>query len=124
MNAPPVRRSMSAALSTPSLPPEALQLIREGTPQPKAEKTVIALKAEDEPRPPPEPVRKRTPKPDEEPVPVPSLVFTSLRLPAEVSQALLEASLDRRLKRLRPWTQQDIASRALSAWLKEHGYLK
>jgi hypothetical protein len=35
----------------------------------------------------------------------------------------MRASFDRKLKREKPWTQQDIAAEALSLWLKKHGYL-
>ena len=52
------------------------------------------------------------------------LAFLSFRLPPEIAQALLKASLDRKLKRLRPWTQQEIAAEALSAWLRKQDYLE
>ena len=103
------RRPMNAALETVELPAEALSLIRQGTPQPQ-----IAQAA-----PPPEPKR---PKP--EPMPNAGLAFLSFRLPPEIAQALLTASLDRKLKRLRPWTQQEIAAEAISTWLRKQGYLE
>lgn len=31
--------------------------------------------------------------------------------------------MERKLKREKPWTQQDIATEALSLWLKQRGYL-
>ena len=62
------------------------------------------------------------PKP--EPMPNAGLAFLSFRLPPEIAQALLTASLDRKLKRLRPWTQKVIAAEALSAWLRKPGFLE
>ena len=103
------RRPMNAALETVELSPEALSLIRQGTPQPQIEKAAPA----------PEP---RRPKP--EPLPNAGLAFLSFRLPPEIAQALLTASLVRKLKRLRPWTQQEIAADAISAWLRKQGYLE
>jgi hypothetical protein len=104
------RRPMNAALETVELPPEALSLIRQGTPQPQIEK------------PAPEPREPKRPKPM--PMPNAGLAFLSFRLPPEIAQALLTASLDRKLQRLRPWTQQEIAAEALSAWLRKQGYLE
>ncbi len=49
--------------------------------------------------------------------------FVSFRLPASIVEALLRASMERRLNRLRPWAQQDLVAIALSAWLKKEGYL-
>ena len=106
------RRPMNAALETVELPPEALSLIRQGTPQPQIEKPVLA----------PEPREPKRPKP--EPMPNAGLAFLSFRLPPEIAQALLTASLDRKLKRLRPWTQQEIAAEALSSWLRKQDYLE
>jgi hypothetical protein len=132
------RRPMSAALKTVDLNSEALAFIKEGTPKPLVEqsatvpmalKTELALVSEetldDEPvEEPPKPTRTRATAPKAETfVAVPGLVFTSLRLPAEIPHALMRASFDRKLKREKPWTQQDIAAEALSFWLKKHGYL-
>jgi hypothetical protein len=35
----------------------------------------------------------------------------------------MRAPFDRKLKREKPWTQQDIAAEALTLWLKKNGYL-
>ena len=129
---------MSAALKTVELNPEALAFIKEGTPKPQVEKsaaepsavkTELALVAEEtfdeEPvEEPPKLTRTRATAPKAETfVAAPGLVFTSLRLPAEIPHALMRAAFDRKLKREKPWTQQDIAAEALSLWLKKHGYL-
>ena len=132
-----LRRPMSAALKTPELNSEALAFIQEGIPksrltqaavEPIKAKTEMILVPEDStPEPvedPPKPTRIKTgfPKNDSF-VAAPGLAFTSLRLPAEIAHALLRASFDRKLKREKPSTQQDIAAEALSFWLKKHGYL-
>ena len=131
------RRSLSAALKTAELTPEAQAFLKGGSPKPLAEapsiqavptQPAVALVSEEqEELAPPEPqkrVRARgIVQDDEAPVPTPNLVFTSLRLPAEIPHALMRASFDRKLKREKPWTQQDIAAEALSLWLKKHAYL-
>jgi hypothetical protein len=113
------RRPMSAALKTVELPPEALSLIREGTPQPKVDKPKLATIA----RPEPEEEPKRPVRPKNEPEPSQGLAFLSFRLPQEIAQGLLKASLDRKLNRIKPWTQQEITAEALSGWLRKQGYL-
>ena len=130
------RRAMSAALQTPELPPEAWALIREGTPRPQREKPVRveSIPRADSGATPVEPsddstevetskpVRARsTPAREVEPLPPAGLAHLSVRLPAEIPQALLRASLDRKLKRQKPWTQQDIVAEALGQWFKRNG---
>lgn len=51
--------------------------------------------------------------------PSPGSVSMTFRLPAELSSRLLRASLDRKLKRERPFTQQDIIAQALALWLNK-----
>ena len=51
------------------------------------------------------------------------LVSLTVRVPRVVPPGLLLASMDRKLKRQRPWTQQEIVAEALTHWLKSHGYL-
>ena len=52
-----------------------------------------------------------------------NLVSLTVRVPRMVSPGLLLASVDRKLKRQRPWTQQEIVAEALTLWLQQHGYL-
>jgi hypothetical protein len=114
-----LRRPMSAALRTVELPPEAVSLIKAGSPRPlTAEKTPEPEQTTNAPR------RSAGVKSEAAAEPIPTLGHLSIRLPAELPQALLRASLDRKLKRLRPWTQQDIVADALDAWLRKHGYLQ
>jgi hypothetical protein len=50
-------------------------------------------------------------------------VSLNVRIEPEISTALLRASMDRKIRRLDPFTQRDIVAEALAAWLKAHGYL-
>ena len=47
----------------------------------------------------------------------------SIRVPAGLMEALLRAASERKIKRQRPFTQQEIVADALSTWLKRGGYL-
>ena len=128
---------MSAALKTPDLNSEALAFIQAGKPksqvthatvEPVAAKPEMVLVSDESisesPKEATKPVRVKATAPKTEGfVAAPSLAFTSLRLPIEIPHALMRASFDRKLKREKPWTQQDIAAEALSLWLKKYGYL-
>src|ERR1017187_104198 len=106
------RRSLSAALKTAELTPEEQAFLKGGSPRPLAEapsiqagpaQPAVALVSEEreEVAPPEPPWRARargTIQKDEAPVPTPNLVFTSLRLPAEIPHALMRAWFDRKLK--------------------------
>ena len=46
----------------------------------------------------------------------------TVRLPAGVAGRLLRASLERKLRRDEPFTQQDIVAEALQDWLCRHGH--
>lgn len=50
-------------------------------------------------------------------------VSLNVRIEPEISTALLRASMDRKIRRLDPFTQRDIVAEALATWLKAHGYL-
>jgi hypothetical protein len=144
---------MSAALQTPNLSAEAIALIKEGSPKSKVETPVIAVPSKGEPenmidlalarekraQGPEAPSTAKGPegqemvkaaKPkavrekDPEPVPGQSYVTMTFRLPTEIPQGLLRASTDRKIKKIRPFTQQEIASEALSQWLKKQGFLE
>lgn len=47
-------------------------------------------------------------------------VSVSFRLPSEMAARLLQAALERKLRRVEPFTQQAILADALEAWLKKH----
>lgn len=160
------RRPMTAALLTSeTLPPEAIELIRAGTPRPRVATTVLETpaaapapatppeQAEAAPSseenavapevvPPPQetergaagnpapveageakparskPVRDREP----EPMALNALVSMTFRVPTEIPSSLVRASADRKARRVRPYTQQEIVAEALAQWLKRNGY--
>lgn len=143
---------MSAALKPIELPREAMDLIREGTPKPKAdvhqlpeppvEKPTAENVPSDQgkgeegtavgavtPTGSAEPGRRTTkskaPSSKEPSTPerAETLVSMTFRLPAEIPAALVKASADRKVRRERPYTQQEMVARALSEWLEKSGYL-
>lgn len=140
-------------MQTPNLSPEAIALIKEGSPKPKVEAPVIAAAPEGAPektidlslvrekRAEEAAVTEKEPgaaqseavkapkgKPAREkelsPVATPSFVSMTFRVPPEIPEGLLRASMERKLKKVRPATQQEIVAEALSEWLKRNGYLK
>jgi hypothetical protein len=135
---------MSAAVTAgQELPPGALELIRAGSPQPKTENPIVAVKpAAVAPAvaPPSSPVPsasasatapEKTVRPaakpktrsDEEPEFV-ALVQDTYRLPAKYLEALAAAGFQRKTKRVRPFTKQDIVATALADWLIKEGFLE
>jgi hypothetical protein len=44
-------------------------------------------------------------------------IAVTLRLPEKIAHALIDASAERRKKRQRNWSQQDIVAEALATWL-------
>ncbi len=55
---------------------------------------------------------------------MPGVMSLNTRISAEISTALLMASMQRKIQRQHPFTQQDIVAEALADWLKRHDYLK
>src|ERR1039457_2271728 len=47
-------------------------------------------------------------------------VSMTFRLPSELSSRLMRASVERKLKRERPFSQQDIITQALAQWLERN----
>jgi len=45
-------------------------------------------------------------------------IAVTLRLPARIAHALIDASADRRKKREQNWSQQEIVAEALDEWLE------
>jgi hypothetical protein len=112
---------MSATLQTVELPEDALALIREGAP-----KSLSSGKLSEEHRAPlssaADQSKETRLKTDDDQAPG-GFSNTSFRLPASLQQSLLRVSLERKLKRKKPWTQQDIAIEALELWLKKNASL-
>lgn len=53
-----------------------------------------------------------------------SLGSINARIDLAISEALMRASLERRIKRLTPSTHREIVAEALTDWLKKHGFLQ
>ena len=133
------RRTMAAALQMPSLPPEAVAIIKEGTPKPQTQNPVLSNPAptkterdrepqieESKPtevRAPVSSSRTRNPK-EQVAEPTVALVSMNSRVPANIPPALMRASVDRKIRKIRPFTQQEIVAEALSDWLRKHGYIQ
>ena len=133
----PMRRSMSVALQTVELPPEAIALIKEGSarpmkkpvapvdPQPMIEasessEAIIELEEVTER---PRTVKVRPPREKPEPMPAAStIVSMTVRVPVELPNALLRVSVERRLQRQKPCTQQEMVATAVREWLRRNGY--
>ncbi len=127
-----MRRSMNQALRPIDLPPEAIALIREGRPMPQA---VPVLDENPEPTVPnqPEPKPKVTRKLENKPIerqPVETgstlevrSVSRSFRLPENLLVALLRASTERRISRIKPFTQEEMVADAIREWLTKNRLL-
>ena len=133
-----MRRSMSAALQTVELPPEAVALIKEGSARPMAtpsfekavspppapqavEREIIELEeaaVTERPR----AARSKLPREKPEPDPAPQIVSMTVRVPAELPNALLRVAVERKLQRQKPYTQQEMVACAIRDWLRRNGY--
>lgn len=120
---------MTAALQT-NLSPAALTLIKEGTPKPQtlnANPTVTATAVRPQEdavsKPANEPQRPAVARPEKEREDeTVAIVSATFRLPANIPPVLLKASSERKIKKIQPYTQQDIVAEALTVWLKKNGY--
>ena len=65
----------------------------------------------------------REPAPPAETVPAAGVVSMTFRLPAELPAALVRASADRKVRKQKPFAQQDIVAEAVRQWLRAHGFL-
>ena len=121
------RRTLSAALQTGNLAEEALDFVKTGGAKPAQNPTAtqpVQSEKTENPRPPSMGTKQRLRLGDEAAVEAQAdLVSLTVRVPRMVSPGLLLASVDRKLKRQRPWTQQEIVAEALTLWLQQHGYL-
>ena len=117
----PMRRSMSAALQTVELPPEAMALIQEGTPKPIRSVAPVPLMEEEEESPNRARSRKeRTPHERLNPIQRPVVAMT-VRIAKELTDALLRLSVERRLRGEEPHTQQEMVAEAIREWLQRQG---
>ena len=71
-----------------------------------------------------QPAKKRMPKqvtqPEEEESPLPIRVPQTYRLPQRLVEDLARAAMERKIKRRKPWSQQDIVAEAIGEWLSHH----
>ena len=121
------RRSMSQALQTGELSDDARAFVAGKVVRPVLEgpagATPKPAPASPVPAPPTLPqngVSKS--KPADSFPSVAGIASITVRLPAKLSSRLLRASVERKLLREQPFTQQDIVAEALDAWLRLHGY--
>jgi hypothetical protein len=71
-----------------------------------------------------QPAKKRMPKQvtqtEEEESPLPIRVPQTYRLPQRLVDDLARAAIERKIKRRKPWSQQDIVAEAIGEWLSHH----
>ena len=65
-------------------------------------------------------VRKKAGGEEDAPEP---LVSATFRLPQRIAEAMLRAATDRKIRRIKPQSQQEIVAAALEKWLKGNDYL-
>jgi len=117
---------MSAALQPPVVPPEAIAIIQQGAPKPLTMNPTIAVdsaKVQPVAASKPSNEAQRTPKTKAEKergAEIVATVSATFRLPANIPPALLKTSSERKIKKIYPFTQQDIVAEALTAWLKQN----
>ena len=70
-----------------------------------------------------QPAKKRMPKQvteEGEEAPLPIRVPQTYRLPQRLVEDLARAAIERKIKRRKPWSQQDIVAEAIGEWLTHH----
>jgi hypothetical protein len=100
------RRSMANALT-----PEKIAFLKGDPPEPHPSVE------EQSPQSIPEKVRRASPAPAGR-----ERVTVTVRLEPDVVVALVQASAERKVKRLHPHSQQDIVGDALKLWLRDAGF--
>ena len=125
------RKSLIEAVS-----PEARDFIQAGTPKPQfAQPHLERAEGESSPTPVPEPLKTAIDPPEKEQIipplarivhqpaaeiPLPVLVPQTFRLPQLLVEDLARAAIERKIKRRKPWSQQDIVAEAIKEWLRKH----
>ena len=119
-------RSLTEALETARLPEAALAFVNAGAPV--ARVRLAVPNADMKPAGPmvagvvTDPKTSMQPPSAEGAPPAlpPGPVSMTFRVPADLPEALLRASMARKLRRLKPWTQQDIVTEAVREWLERN----
>lgn len=118
---------MTDAVRPLTLPPEAEAIIAQGIPQPQTVSKPVTIDAiSTQPLPAAAPTTLPKPQARAKPDKVSDeaevvSVSATYRLPKELIAMLLKAASERKLKKLSPYTQQDIVAEALAAWLQKNG---
>ena len=127
------RKSLIEAVSSP----EARDFIQAGTPKSQFVQTdskeaaeeaqapgLLETKAVEQRSEAEQPAKKRMPKQvtqtEEEESPFPIRVPQTYRLPQRLVEDLARAAMERKIKRRKPWSQQDIVAEAIGEWLSHH----
>jgi hypothetical protein len=105
------RKSLADAIS-----PEVREFIEAGTPKPKIKEIEPVPTPEEKA---PRPVANQRVEAPEPEVAAP-LTTQSYRLPVALVSTLVRASMERKIARQKPWSQQDIVTEAISQWLQKH----
>lgn len=120
-------RSLTEALETARLPEAALAFVNAGAPVGRVQ--LVGATTDGKPESPVEvgrlaqvPRRPMEPRTAEGAPPVlpPGPVSMTFRMPANLPETLLRVSMSRKLRRAKPWTQQDIVTAAVREWLERN----
>ena len=130
------RKSLIEAVS-----PEARDFIQAGTPKSQFAQThskeeaaeakggeamppgLLETKAAEQRSEAQQPAKKRMSKEvteEEDESPLPIRVPQTYRLPQRLVEDLARAAIERKIKRRKPWSQQDIVAEAIGEWLSHH----
>jgi len=125
------RRTLGEALRTANLSPEAMAFLSPGSAEPMAQPLSPTIPPPSAPVawPMPSPAPECAPNPrvvESPPAPSPAtgaLVSMTFRVPVEIPSALVRASAERKVRKQRPFTQQEIVAEAVQQWLKANGFM-
>jgi len=100
-------------------PPEPEKMEGEASPAPVSEPSISANDPPEKKEMPAQPsVTIVTQSAGESPLPV--LVPQTFRLPQRLIEDLARAAIERKIRRRKPWSQQDIVAEAIKEWLRKH----
>jgi hypothetical protein len=125
------RKSLIEAVS-----PEARDFIEAGTPKPQFVQAQPEEAVQESTSLVPEPAETVIPSVEKKEISIPApapvvhqpageipltvLVPQTFRLPQRLVEDLARAAIERKIKRRKPWSQQDIVAEAIKEWLRKH----
>ena len=127
------RRSLTQAISIEA--PDVKEFLKAGVPTPKAVKLEVveevapATPKQQPPAPPAVEALSEKPKARVKAAPAPVeerpevTVTVTYRLPEKLVSAMISASADRKVRRIKPSTQQSMVALAIEEWLNQNNYL-